>query len=101
MGAVPVRGRLYRRRYLQDGLRLILVQRRAAFPAEIVSGPELDEMTMVATYHFPGIDRRQSCSHELFRRCQSRQTPKPLLYRGPINSRSFRHEFTIVNGKIR
>jgi hypothetical protein len=58
MGVVAVCGRLDRDLDFQDRLGLILVQRSAAFSAKIVGGPELDEMTMVATYHFPGIDRR-------------------------------------------
>jgi hypothetical protein len=58
MGMVAVRGGLDRDLDFQDRLGLILVQRGAAFSAKIVGGPKLDEMTMVATYHFPGIDGR-------------------------------------------
>jgi hypothetical protein len=58
MRVVSVRGGLDRDMDFQDRLGLILVQRGTAFSAKIVGGPKLDEMTMVATYHFPGIDRR-------------------------------------------
>jgi hypothetical protein len=65
MGMVSVRRRLNGRLDLKDRLGLIFIKRGAAFSAKIVVGPELDEMTMVATYNFPGINRRQCCCHIL------------------------------------
>src|SRR6185437_11560913 len=50
----------------QNWFRLILVQRCTAFSAKIVGGPELDQMTVVTSDHFPGIDRRQCCCHDDF-----------------------------------
>ncbi len=84
MGVMAVRWRLNGRLDLQDRLRFILVQRGTAFSAKIVSGPKLDEMAMVATYHFPGINRRQCCSHGMISECQSRQFSKNPL-RGTSN----------------
>ena len=60
---MAVRGRLNRRLDLKDRLRYVFIERGTAFSAKIVGGPELDKMAMVATYHFPGINRRQCCSH--------------------------------------
>jgi hypothetical protein len=54
---ISVRRRFHGRLLGQDRLRLILVQRGAAFSTEIVGGPELDEMAMVAAYYFTGINR--------------------------------------------
>jgi hypothetical protein len=42
----------------QDRFGLVLVERGTALSAKIVIGPKLDEMTMVATNDFPGINRR-------------------------------------------
>jgi hypothetical protein len=58
MRVVTVCGRLYWHLDFQDWFGLVFVQRSTAFSAKIVIGPKLDEMTMVATYHFPGIDWR-------------------------------------------
>ena len=63
---VSVGRRLNGRLDLKDWLGFIFVKRGAAFSAKIVVGPELDEMTMVATYNFPGINRRQCCCHGCF-----------------------------------
>ena len=77
---MAVRGRFDRRLDIQDRLRLILVQRGTAFSAKIVGGPELDEMTMVATYHFPGINRRQCCSHDDFGVPEQAVSPKTTAW---------------------
>ena len=56
MGMTAVRGLLNRRLDLKNRLGLVFVQRGTAFSAKIVVGPELDEMTMIATDHFTGIN---------------------------------------------
>jgi hypothetical protein len=40
-------------RLRQDGLGLFLVERRFATPAIVVVGSKLDELTTVASHHFP------------------------------------------------
>ena len=47
----------------EDWLRLVLIQGRMAFAAKIIDGSELDEMTMVASHHFPVFDGCESRSH--------------------------------------
>jgi hypothetical protein len=65
---------LGRRRGHQDGFWFILVERSLALSAEMVVGPKLDEMAMVATYYFPGIHRGQSCRHVV-----SSEWPEPVF----------------------
>jgi hypothetical protein len=47
----------------EDWFRLVLIQGSTAFAAEIIDGSELDEMTMVASHHFPVFDGCESRSH--------------------------------------
>lgn len=68
-------GRLFH----QDRLRLVLVERCLASSAKVIIGPELDQVAVIATNYFPGINRCQGCRHEIFRSGQSRRTPKSLL----------------------
>src|SRR6476646_1747613 len=107
MGVMSVRRRLDGRLDLKDRLGLIFIQRGAAFSAKIVVGPELDEMTMVATYNFPGIDRRQCCCHGLFRSARAGSFSKNhcvgprTTASSPLTKGSFEHQLTIVNRKVR
>jgi hypothetical protein len=50
-------GRLRRRGSHQDRLWFVLVKRGSAFSAQMVTGPKLDEVAVVATNYFPGINR--------------------------------------------
>jgi hypothetical protein len=57
-------GRFDRRRlYDKNGFGLVFIERGFAFSAKIVDGPELHEVTMIAPYNFPRINRRQCGSH--------------------------------------
>src|SRR5215472_16531455 len=47
-----------------------------AAPAEIIAGTELNELAVVATNDFPGVDRGKSRGHLGFGSCQSGGTPR-------------------------
>jgi hypothetical protein len=104
---VSVRRRLNGRLDLKDRLGLIFIKRCAAFSTKIVVGPELDEMTMVATYNFPGINRRQCCCHGCFGVARAGNLSKNhcvglrTIAGSPLTWGSFKHQLTIVNKKVR
>jgi hypothetical protein len=83
----------------QDRLRLVLIKRGSAFSAKIIGGPKLDQMTMVATYYFPGIHRRKCCSHFYFSEWPEQAAPKSIQLK-PTTEGSLKHYFRIVNGNF-
>src|SRR5215472_18858213 len=81
---IAIGGCLIGRRRGQNRLRLIFVQRGTAFSAKIVGGPELDQMTVVTSNHFPGVYRCQCCCHEMISECQSKAKLQKSNYLGPL-----------------
>jgi len=63
-----------RRRSIDYWLRFV-IQRSLALTAEMVVGPKLDEMAMVATNNFPRIDRCKVCGHSGYTELPERGTP--------------------------
>src|SRR5215470_10197912 len=83
-----------------DGLRLVFIERSPAFSAKVVIGPKLDEMAMVASNYFPGVNRGQGCRHVSFSElARAGSTPENVLPECN-NWGSVNHVTQLVNLKI-
>src|SRR5438270_13227335 len=62
---MPVRRHHLRPLWGGDNRRFVLVEGRAAASAKVIGCTELNEQATVASDNFPGVDRGESCSHQV------------------------------------